>query len=181
MITHKSTRAGKAQPRLSPTKKPTKARKPKLIEIDGHQLTPELHREYERHLESRQHTNRGDSQEGIEEIALSDTIYKYRFSAPASLREKLSPIYRQLTAVASAAIALGLHYPFYECDARDVRLAGCDALNRLAAEAQLLGAKIHAVGEAIRYEDREHLQDWQKRQAAYDASSAYGLAPTVQS
>ncbi|MGA7540628.1 MAG: hypothetical protein WBW93_17865 [Steroidobacteraceae bacterium] len=157
--------------------KPRKARKPKLIEIDGHQLTPELYREYERCRESRQHTNRGASQAHIERLALEDTVNKHRFSRSA--KEKLSAIYLQLTAVASAAMALG-HYPFYESDPRHVQLAGCDALNRLAAEAQLLGAKIHAIGEAIRYEDREHLQDWLKRQAALDAASPYGLAPTVQ-
>ena len=156
------------------TAKPRKARKPKFIEVEGHQLTPELYREYERCLESRQHTNRGALQAHIERLALEDTVDKRRFSRSA--KEKLSAIYLQLNAVASAAIALG-HYPFIESDARHVQLAGCDALNRLAAEAQFLGAKIHAIGEAIRYEDREHLQDWQRRQAAFDAASPYGLTP----
>lgn len=72
-----------------------------------------------------------------------------------------------------------MKYPFYESNARHVRLAGCDALNRLAAEAQHLGAKIYAVAEAIRHEEGEHLRDWLKRQAAFDAASAYGQLPTV--
>lgn len=175
MPSRKST-APKAQSRS--TKKRSKARKPKAILMDGHLLTPELYREYERRLESRHQTNPRDSQEHIEWLALSDTICQYRFSG--STKEKLAPIYRQLSAVASAVLALGVHYPFFE-DTRHVRLTGCDALNRLATEVQHLGAKIYAIGNAIRYEDREHLQDWQKRQEALEASTPYGLAPLVQS
>lgn len=162
------------------TRKSAKPRKsgktPKFTEIDGHRLTPELYREYERHLESRQRTNRDRPSEYVKYLALDDTICRYRFSG--STKEKLGSVYRQLAAVASAVAALGLHYPFYE-DTWRVRLTGCDALNRLAAEAQLLGAKIHAIGDAIRHEKGEHLQDWLKRQAAFDASSAYGRPPTA--
>ncbi len=177
MATRKSpSTAPKAQPR---SKRTRRVRKPKLIQIDGHQLTPELYRLYEHRLESRQRINRELPQERIKELALSDTIYEFRFSGSA--KEKLSPIYAQLSAAALAVMALGQHYPFYDRHARHVRLTGCDTLNRLAAEVQHLGAKIHAIGEAIRYEDREHLQDWIKRQEALEASTPYGLAPGVSS
>jgi hypothetical protein len=180
MATRSVSRASRAQSRPTTKKRASaKARKVKFIEVDGHQLTHELYRQYERHLESRRQTNRDMPQAIIEELALSDTIYKYRFSG--STKEKLAPIYQQLSAVASAAWALGMHYPFYESNARHVRLAGCDTLNRLAAEAQHLGAMVAAIGDAIRYEEREKLQDWQRRQAALEAASPYGLAPTVQS
>lgn len=177
MATAKHIPAARAQSRSRT--KPRKTRKVKLIEVAGHLLSPELHQQYERHLESRRRTNRDEAQWSIEALALSDTIHQFRFSA--TTKEKVCPIYQQLTAVASALMALGLHYPFYERGARHVRLAGCDTLNRLAAEAQLLGAKIAAIGEAIRYEEGEKLQDWVKRQEAFESASAYGLPPTVQS
>jgi hypothetical protein len=72
-------------------------------------------------------------------------------------------------------------YPFFDTRLPAVRLTGRDALNRLAAQAQFLGAKLAAIGDAMRHEHREKLQDWQKRQAALDAASAYGMAPEVQS
>jgi hypothetical protein len=153
-----------------------KARKAKLIEIDGHLLTPELHDEYQRCLESRQQRNPGAAWWEVEKLALSDVLAKVRFSLRT--KELFPALYRQLVSVATGVAAFD-DYPFYDSYAPHVRLAGCDTLNRLAAEAQLLGAKIHAIGEAIRYEEREKLQDWQRRQAAYDASSAHGLAPTV--
>jgi len=154
-----------------------KARKSKIIEIDGHQLTPDLYDQYQRRLEWRQRTNRNMPQDRIKEIALSDVLAKFRFSLSA--KTALLELYQQLLSVALGAAALG-GYPFHDSHARNVRLCGCDALNRLATEAQLLGAKLHALQDAIRYENLEHLQDWQKRQAAYDAASAYGLPPTVQ-
>lgn len=159
------------------TAKPRKARKPKFIEVEGHQLTPELYRAYELAIESRQRINRGDPQSRIEKTALADVLARFRFSSRT--REILPELYQELSSVALAVAALD-RYPFFASCSRHVRLAGCDALNRLATEAQFLGAKIHAIGEAIRYEDGGHLQDWLKRQAAFDAASPYGLAPTVQ-
>jgi hypothetical protein len=177
MATRKNTRAGKAPSRPS-HRRPARARKLKLIEIDGHLLTPELHDEYQRRLEWRRDTNSGVPLPAshIAQMALSDVLAKFQFSMRA--KEVLHGLYDELQSVAFAVAAFD-GYPFYRSSGKPVRLAGCDALNRLAAEAQLLGAKIHAIGEAIRYEDREHLQDWQKRQAAYDSSSVWGAAPTV--
>ena len=168
-------RARKAPSRS--TKKPARGRKPKLIEIAGHQLTPDLHREYEHRLESRHRTNRDQPQEHIEALALSDVLSRFRFSMRG--RELFPALYAELSSLA-LAVAVFDRYPFYDHDPDHVRRTGCDALNRLAAEAQLIGAKIHAIGEAIRYESREHLQDWVARKAAFDAASAYSQPPTVQ-
>jgi hypothetical protein len=174
MSARKAASAGKAR-RPAP-KRPT-ARKPRTIEVAGHELSPELYLDYGRAIVRRQDTNRGAPQGSIEQMALEDVLANFRPTHTA--KDQLRALYGQFTSVAFAMMALA-DYPFFDSRATAVRVTGCDALNRLAAQAQFLGAKIAAIGDAMRHEHREKLQDWQKRQAAIDAASAYGAAPEVQ-
>lgn len=172
-MTTKQSRAGKAH--RSAPKRP-RVRKPATVEIAGHELTCEQYIDYGRALERRQDINRDQPPGRIEQMALDDVLSPFRPTRTAEAQ--LTAIFSQLS-TAALAVANLASYPFFDSRAPAVRLAGCDTLNRLAAEAQFLGAKIAAIGDAIRHEHREHLQDWQKRLAALEAASAYGAAPSV--
>src|SRR5450631_1778628 len=120
-----------------------KARKPKLIEVEGHQLTEAMHEDYERCIESRARTNGGRATAArIEELALGDFLAGYRPS---------KKIEGQLVEICLAATHVGLAvgamdgYTFSLSGPAMIRSAGCKLLQELGLELYNLSAKVTAI------------------------------------
>ena len=135
------------------------ARKPKIIDVEGHQLTAAMHADYERCLESRSTvdlTSRSDGAARILQLGLADFLGGYRPSHKAKLQ--IQEIYLTASRVGLAVAAMG-DYPFFT-DAGAVRSGGCDLLKKLALDLYRESAKLTSIANAVEAENSTKLQDW---------------------
>jgi hypothetical protein len=134
-----------------------KARKPKLINVEGHQLTEAMYAEYERCLESRGRTNAGADAETILYLGLDDFLARYRPSN--KVKAQLSELSRTTM---HAALAVGTmdKYTWFQSNPASVRSAGCKLLKELALEIYNASAKLTAIALNVEREETTKLQDW---------------------
>jgi hypothetical protein len=134
-----------------------KARKPKLIEVEGHQLTEAMHADYVRCLESRMNKNSGAPVSLIESLALADFLEGYRPST--KIKGQLSEIYHATTRL-GLAVGTMEGYTFYISGPASIRSAGCHLLEKLALELYSASAKLTAIAMSVEAEEGSKLQDW---------------------
>lgn len=130
------------------------ARKPKFIEIEGHQLTGAMYADYVRCVESRYRTNPKDD---AARMGLDDFLAGYRPST--KIKGQLSAICHTATRVGLAIGAMD-GYTFWNTDPASVRAAGCDLLKRLAIELGHASKKLSAIAWSVEAEEATKLQDW---------------------
>jgi hypothetical protein len=134
-----------------------KGRKPKLIDIEGHQLTPAMYADYQRYIESRKTTNAGYTVQQIEDLALSDFLSGYR----PSIKIKRQVIV--LSCMASrTTVAIGemRDYSFYAGEPAAIRSAGCKLLRDLAKELSNSAGVLMAMADGVEAEKEMKIQDW---------------------
>jgi hypothetical protein len=134
-----------------------KARKPKFIEVEGHQLTKPMHADYLRRIESRTRTNKGAAAWEIERMALDDFLSDYRPSH--KIKGQLSELCHTTTRL---GIAVGVmdNYTFYTVGPASIRSAGCKLLQEMALELYNASAKLTAIVMNVEAEKTTKLQDW---------------------
>lgn len=130
-----------------------KARKPKLISVEGHQLTEAMHADYERCLEARVRPN--ITAADTLRLGLSDFLSVYKPSN--KIKDQLLRITQE---AAHTAIALGSmrDYAWYEKGV--VRSAGCELVEKLALELYNASAKLTAIAMNVKAEETTKLQHW---------------------
>ena len=133
-----------------------KARKPKLIEVAGHQLTEAMHADYLRCIESRIRTNGGAPTAEIESLALDDFLSPHRPSQ--KIKKQLSELSRT---AAHTALAVGTmdHFTWFASPA-SVRAAGCELVMKLALELYNTSAKLTTIAMNVEAEKTTKLQEW---------------------
>jgi hypothetical protein len=133
-----------------------KAGKPKLINVEGHQLTPAFYAGYEFCLESRRRTNADADADQILRLGLEDFLANHRPSC--KIKGQLSDL--SMTAL-HAAIAVGTmnNYTFYASEP-GIRSAGCNLIKELALELYNTSAKLTAIAMNVEAEKTTKLQDW---------------------
>jgi hypothetical protein len=131
------------------------AQRPKLIEVEGHKLTPAMHAAYERHLESR--ASQHPSAKRALALGLEDFLAHYRPSH--KIKDQLADIFKNVTTTGVAIGAMS-EYTFYPTNPSSVRTAGCDLLKQLASELCHASARLAAIADAVKAESATKLQDW---------------------
>lgn len=134
-----------------------KARKPKLIDVEGHQLTPAMYARYELCLESRIGMNKGADPGWALRLGLSDFLHIHRPSS--KIGRQLAEIYHTASRVSVAVGAMD-KYTWYESNPVSVRSAGCKLLKELALELYNASAKLTAIAMNVEAEETTKLQDW---------------------
>lgn len=131
-----------------------KARKPKFIEVDGHQLTPAQHARYQRCVQDRTSPDRSAAQAHY--LGLSDFLHTHRPSAKIS--DQLLDITGGMTSI-SLAIGKMREYMWLSPESL-VREAGSDLVEKLAYELYNAALKLTAIARNVKVEKTTHLQDW---------------------
>jgi hypothetical protein len=131
-----------------------KVRKPKLIEIEGHQLTEAMLVDYHRC-----------------QCKLNDFISGYRPSR--KVPERLLEICRQATA---SALAVGQMKDF-NFPKGPVRAAGCQLLKDMAEDLFNACKKLSAVVNSVETEEHTKLQDWLAQDEQY---AKIGTGPVIE-
>ena len=126
-----------------------RARKPKITDVQGHQLTEAMYADYQRCIDAR-------GERGLE-FGLDDFLSRYRPSRKAE--QRLKDVYHQASRTALAVGSLQ-DYAFFTPDPEIVRAGGCDLLDKLALELSSASAKLVLIARAIRSEETTKLQDW---------------------
>lgn len=134
-----------------------KVQKPKLINVEGHQLTPAFYAGYEFCLEVRRRTNASADAQQILRLGLQDFLATHRPSA--KIKGQLAEIYHTASR-ASLAVGTMDKYTWYESNPASVRSAGCKLLKELALELYNASAKLTAIAMNVEAEGRTKLQDW---------------------
>jgi hypothetical protein len=134
-----------------------KARKPKLINVEGHQLTPAFYAGYELCLESRGRTNAGADAEKILRLGLEDFLATHRPSS--KIKGQLAEIYHTTTRLGLAVGTMD-KYTWYEPNPASVRSSGCKLLKELALELYNASAKLTAIAMNVEAEETTKLQHW---------------------
>jgi hypothetical protein len=134
-----------------------KARKPKFIEVEGHQLTPAFHAGYQFCLESRGRTNAGADAEQILRLGLEDFLATHRPSS--KIKGQLAEIYHTISRVMLPVGAMQ-DYPFFIPQPAAVRSAGCKLLREMALELYNASAKLTAIVMNVEAEETTKLQHW---------------------
>jgi hypothetical protein len=134
------------------------ARKPKLINVEGHQLTEEMYARYEQCLQDRGRIL-GTSDTGrVLEMGLDDFLSRYRPSAKIS-RQLLD--ITQETLALSIAIGAMKDYSWRSIAATEsIRAGGIDLVKKLALELYNASAKLTSIAMSVESEDTTKLQDW---------------------
>jgi hypothetical protein len=132
------------------------ARKPKLINVEGHQLTPAFHAGYQFCLESRRRTNANADAEQILRLGLGDFLSTHRPST--KIKGQLRDLSRKIVHTALAVGAMD-NYTFY-ADETAIRSAGCKLVKELALELYNASAKLTAIAMNVEREETTKLQDW---------------------
>jgi hypothetical protein len=133
------------------------ARKPKFIEVAGHQLTPGMQADYEICLEKRARTNAGDSADRILELGLDDLLTGYR---PSRKIKRQLAVLSHLTTDIGIAIGTMKGYTFYAAEPASIRSAGCRLLKDLSLELYNLSATLTAIAGDVETESGLKVQDW---------------------
>jgi hypothetical protein len=132
-------------------------RKPKLINVEGHQLTPAFYAGYEFCLESRRRTNADADAEQILRLGLEDFLATHRPSS--KIKGQLAEIYHTTTRLGLAVGTMD-KYTWYESNPASVRSSGCKLLQDLALELYNASAKLTAIALNVEREEKTKLQDW---------------------
>jgi hypothetical protein len=132
-----------------------KARKPKIINVEGHQLTEAMYAQYEMCLKSR--ARPGVAEERVLSLGLDDFLSRYRPSR--KIKGQISELSRTTM---HAALAVGTmdDYMWFATDPASVRTAGCKLLKELALELYNASAKLTAIVMGVEAEEGSKLQDW---------------------
>lgn len=130
----------------------SKARKPKFIAIEGHQLTEAMYADYLRYVESR-HLRNNDCD--AKSLGLDDFLAGYRPSR--KVKVQLLEIYQTVSRVGLAVASMS-DYPFFA--APSVRPAGCELLKKLALDLYYASAKFTAIAGDVEAESKSKIQDW---------------------
>ena len=134
-----------------------KARKPKFIEVEGHQLTPALYADYERRLEVRAGSNPDRDAGETLRLELEDFLAAHRPSS--KIKGQLSEIYHTTSRV-SLAVGTMDNYTWFTSNPVSVRSAGCKLLKELALELYNASAKLTAIAMNVEAEETTKLQHW---------------------
>lgn len=136
------------------------ARKPKLIEVEGHQLTPAQYASYELCLERRVEMDKGTDPREPLRLGLGDFLSPHRPSH--KIKGQLSELSR--TAM-HAALAIGTmdNYAWFTSNPASVRSAGCKLLRELVLALYNASAKLTAIAMGVEAEETTKLQDWLAR------------------
>jgi hypothetical protein len=140
-----------------------KAGKPKLIDVEGHQLTPAMYADYERCFERRVAMDKGTDPGWALRMSLDDFLSPYRPS---------SKIKGQLTELSSAtmhaALAAGAmdNYTWFAANPASVRLAGCQLLRDLSQEFDKAARVLSALAGGMEAQGDMKIQGW-LHQAAF--------------
>ena len=133
-----------------------KARKPKFIEVEGHQMTPYFHSGYQLCLEQRAAQNPDGTMGENLRLGLSDFLHNHRPST--KIKRQLLDITQEAISI-SMAIGKMREYTWYEPD-NSIREAGCDLVKKLALELYNASAKLTAIAMNVEAEEKTKLQDW---------------------
>jgi hypothetical protein len=126
-----------------------------LINVEGHQLTEEMHAQYERCSAARGHLN------GASALGLDDVLSKYRPS-----RKIEGHLEEAFTSTTRLAVAIGAlcQYPFFNSAPGVIRAGGCELLKKLALDLYNASAKLTAIAMSVEAEGTTKLQDWLARE-----------------
>src|SRR6266704_3130910 len=127
-----------------------KVRKPKIVEVEGHQLTPALYADYERRLKARAASNPDRDAGETLRLGLSDFLDGYRPST--RIKGQLAEIYYTASR-ASLAVATMDKYTWYASKPAAIRAAGCKLLQDLALELYNASAKLTAIAMNVEREE----------------------------
>jgi hypothetical protein len=141
-----------------------KARKPKFIEVDGHQLTPTMYASYKNCVESRKQINGNLAIWQIEQMALNDFLSGWRPSR--RIGEQIAAVYDRAMDV-SLAMGPMKDYNFFSSRSKPVVQAGSELLRKLGLEMYNVSARITALAMNVEAEADSKLQDWIARDEAY--------------
>jgi hypothetical protein len=136
------------------------ARKPKIIDVEGHLLTAALYADYERRLKARAATNPDRDAGETLRLGLSDFLDGYRPSTKIS---------RQLLEITKEAMTVSLaigdmrHYSWSSSEVDAIRAAGAELVKKLALELHNASAKLTAIAMSVEAEKTTKLQDWLAR------------------
>ena len=134
-----------------------KARKPKLINVEGHQLTEALYADYERRLEERAAQDPDRNAGQTLQLGLSDFLHPHRPST--KIKRQLLDITQEAISV-SMAIGKMRDYTWYSTDTTSIRAAGAELVQKLALELYNASAKLTAIALNVEREEKTKLQDW---------------------
>jgi hypothetical protein len=134
-----------------------KAGKPKLINVEGHQLTPAQHAGYQLCLEQRAASNPNRDAGETLRLGLDDFLAHHRPSH--KIKGQLSEICHTTTRLGLAVGAMD-GYTFYTSGPASIRSAGCKLLTELALELYNASAKLTAIAMNVEAEKTTKLQDW---------------------
>lgn len=130
---------------------------PRLIEIDGHQLSPEMVEKLHSAIEYRRGQQKpGDPHDRPARVGLSDVLWPHRPNQKATGR--LVELYTRMGGVNLAVANMG-RYPFSQEDGT-IREAGCTLLRQLASEHVRAARILQHIAETIERERGAKLQDW---------------------
>ncbi len=132
-----------------------RARKPKLIDVKGHQLTDAMYADLNDRVGFRAAQTK-DAHRALA-LGLDDFLSKYRPSRKAE--SLLLDISKGTTSVALAIGAMS-NYGFYVSNPLSIRSAGCEVLKRLAQELHHASTKLTAFANSVEAEESTKLQDW---------------------
>jgi hypothetical protein len=133
-------------------------RKPEVIEVDGHILTPEVHQKYVDAFLVRESTNKGDPVERRMQLALADALSDERPSHTAEAH--LRALYDRMSAV-NLALGNAIRYPFWSGNGAVIK-PGCAMLRLIAADHYRTALMLNAIIAGIEGESSTKLQDWVK-------------------
>lgn len=132
-----------------------KARKPKLIEIEGHELTEAMYADYERKLGARIRISGNTAK--ASESALGDFLSDYRPSSKA--QKQIGQLWDQLNGVGLAVMTLH-DYPWFRPGL--TRRLGCELLYNLSQEISRISGALESIAGIVKAEETMHLQGWLK-------------------
>ncbi len=140
-----------------------KARKPKFIEIEGHQLTEAMHIDYERCVESR--SRQGAGAQHVERLGLGDFLAGYR---PSRKIERQLLVLSSMASSTSLAVGAMRDYTFYPPKPASIRSAGCKLLRELAQELSNTATTLTALAAGVEAEEGSKVQDWLEQARALE-------------
>jgi hypothetical protein len=135
------------------------SRKPKLIDVEGHLLSPALHHRYESAVICRM--SQGRSNTDARRVGLEDVLNEFQPSTWT--KEELNRAFWLITHTNQSVGHMATFNWFAE---GAPRLAGCELLRKLEQELALAVSRVTAVRCALEGQAQEKLQDWQARRAS---------------
>jgi hypothetical protein len=134
------------------------ARKPKLINVKGHQLTEAMYADYERCLHERGRIIGTKNPDLVLKAGLDSFLHRYRPST--KIGPQLAEITREAMALSLAVGAMKDYSWVSLTGSEPIRAAGVDLVKKLAVELYNASAKLTAIALSVEAEGATKLQDW---------------------